>query len=189
MKVYTGTGDRGKTSLFSGERIDKSNLRVEAYGDVDELNALIGAILNVLPEGSTAQAGQLEQVLIDLFHVGACLATTPGGENTAAFSDLPAEKITWMEKAIDRMDADLPRLTRFVLPVGHPAASACHLARCVCRRAERRVVRVCLETEARGEEQPYQGIRGYLNRLSDYLFVMARYCNHITGTGEKTWGG
>lgn len=189
MKVYTGTGDRGKTSLFSGERIDKSNLRVEAYGDVDELNALIGAILNVLPEGSTTQAGQLEQVLIDLFHMGACLATTPGGENTAAFSDLPAEKITWLEKAIDRMDADLPRLTRFVLPVGHPAASACHLARCVCRRAERRVVRVCLETDARSEDQPYHGIRGYLNRLSDYLFVMARYCNHITGTVERTWGG
>jgi cob(I)alamin adenosyltransferase len=189
MKVYTGTGDRGKTSLFSGERIEKSDIRVEAYGDVDELNALIGAILNVLPQGSNTEADQLEQVLIDLFNVGACLATTPGGQNAAAFSDLPAEKITWLEKAIDRVDAALPRLTRFVLPVGHPAASACHLARCVCRRAERQVVRVCLETEVRGEDQPYHGIRGYLNRLSDYLFVMARYCNQITGTAERTWVG
>ena len=189
MKVYTGTGDRGKTSLFSGERIEKSNPRVEAYGDVDELNALIGAILNVLPEGSATEAEQLEQVLIDLFQVGACLATTPGSQNAAAFSDLPAEKITWLEDAIDRMDASLPRLTRFILPVGHPAASACHLARCVCRRAERRVVHVCLETEDQGGESPYQGVRGYLNRLSDYLFVLARYCNHITGTAERTWGG
>ncbi|MBL0713288.1 MAG: cob(I)yrinic acid a,c-diamide adenosyltransferase [Desulfosarcina sp.] len=189
MKIYTGTGDRGKTSLFSGERIEKFDIRVEAYGDVDELNALIGTILSVLPEGCIPEADQLEQILIDLFHVGACLASTPGNRHASAFRDLPPEKITWLEQAIDRMDDALPRLTRFILPVGHPAACACHLARCVCRRAERHAVRFCRETAAQGENQSYSVVLGYLNRLSDYLFVMARYCNHITGTAERTWGG
>ena len=186
MKVYTGTGDRGKTSLFSGERVEKSALRVEAYGDVDELNALIGAIPNLLPTGCGPEKEQLERVMIDLFHAGACLASTGRGDDTA-FRDLPSDRMTWLEQAIDRMDDHLPRLTRFVLPTGHPAACACHLARCVCRRAERHVVRLCRENPAPEEERPYSGLLSYLNRLSDYLFVLSRYCNHISGTIEKTW--
>ncbi len=187
MKVYTGTGDRGKTSLFSGERVEKSDIRVEAYGDVDELNALIGSIPNVLPGDCAPEAVQLEAILIDLFHAGACLASTPGGRDTTAFEDMPVERIAWLEQAIDHMDATLPRLTQFILPVGHPAACACHVARCVCRRAERHVVRLCREGARREETQDYSGLQGYLNRLSDYLFVLARYCNHISGTPEKTW--
>jgi cob(I)alamin adenosyltransferase len=189
MKVYTRTGDRGKTSLFSGERIEKSDKRVEAYGDVDELNALIGSIPNLLPADCTPEQEQLEQILIDLFHAGACLATTPGEPDTAPFRDLPPERTTWLEAAIDRLEAPLPRLTHFILPLGHPAACACHVARCVCRRAERHVVRLCRENAARGVNQDYSGLLGYLNRLSDYFFMLARYCNHISGTAEKTWKG
>ncbi len=189
MKVYTGTGDRGKTSLFSGERVEKSDIRVEAYGDVDELNALIGSIPNDLPEGCAQEADQLEQILIDLFQAGACLASTPGNPEATAFQDLPVEKINWLEKAIDQIDAALPRLAHFILPTGHPAACACHVARCVCRRAERHVVRLCQENAARGEDQNYRGLLGYLNRLSDYLFVLARYCNHVSGRTEKIWKG
>lgn len=188
MKIYTGTGDRGKTSLFSGERVEKSATRVEAYGDVDELNALIGAILNVLPADGISERDQLEQIMSDLFHAGACLAST-SSRNETAFQDLPSEKMTWLEQAIDRIDDRLPRLTHFILPAGHPAACACHLARCVCRRAERRVVRLCREDPTQDGEQPYSGLRGYLNRLSDYLFVLGRYCNHISGTIEKSWKG
>ncbi len=188
MKVYTGTGDRGKTSLFSGERVAKSDLRVEAYGDVDELNALIGAIPNVLP-GDAGSAGQeLEQIMTDLFHAGACLASA-GRPDEAAFQDLPPDKMVWLEQAIDRMDERLPRLTHFILPAGHPAACACHLARCVCRRAERHVVRLLRENAAQEGEQLYSGLLGYLNRLSDYLFVLARCCNHVSGTAEKIWKG
>ncbi len=191
MKVYTGTGDRGKTSLFSGERIDKSDMRVEAYGDVDELNALIGSILNVMPDGCTREVNQLEQILTDLFQIGACLASTPGNSESAAFQDLPVAKTAWLEQSIDQMDEVLPRLTHFILPMGHPAASACHVARCVCRRAERHVVRLCRENavQDQAEGQAYRGLLGYLNRLSDYLFVLARYCNHVTSTTEKIWKG
>jgi cob(I)alamin adenosyltransferase len=185
MKVYTGTGDRGKTSLFSGERVEKSDRRVEAYGDVDELNALIGSIPHLLPGKARNEGAVLEAILADLFHAGACLATTAGGAE--AFEDLPAARVDWLERAIDRMDAVLPRLTHFILPLGHPAACACHVARCVCRRAERHVVRLCRESAASGGKPPYPGLQVYLNRLSDYLFVLARYCNHVSGTAEKTW--
>ncbi|MDJ0808492.1 MAG: cob(I)yrinic acid a,c-diamide adenosyltransferase [Desulfobacterales bacterium] len=189
MKIYTGTGDRGKTSLFSGERIEKSDIRVEAYGDVDELSALIGSIPNALPPDCDPEAAQLEAILTDLFHAGACLASTPGSQGAAAFQDLPAERVAWLEQAIDRLDDELPRLKRFILPVGHPAACACHVARCVCRRAERHIVRLCRENAAQDENQEYSGLQSYLNRLSDYLFVLARYCNHVSGTTEKTWKG
>jgi cob(I)alamin adenosyltransferase len=189
MKVYTGTGDRGQTSLFSGERVAKSDMRVEAYGDVDELNALIGAIPNALPAGCRDADRELEQIIVDLFHAGACLASTPGEQTDDMFGDLPSDKILRLEAAIDRMDDALPRLTQFILPMGHPAACACHLARCVCRRAERRVVRLCREDDARAGDQRYPGLLGYLNRLSDYLFVLARYCNQCAGVTEKTWQG
>ncbi len=187
MKVYTGTGDRGKTSLFSGECVEKSDRRVEAYGDVDELNAVIGSIPTTLPPDCLPEASDLETIMVDLFHAGACLATTDGGPDAAAFEDLPAARVAWLEQAIDRMDAALPRLTHFILPMGHPAACACHVARCVCRRAERHVVRLCRGSDDHMEKQAYPGLQVYLNRLSDYLFVLARYCNHVSGTAEKIW--
>ena len=185
MKLYTGGGDRGKTSLFSGERISKDDVRVEADGDVDELNSLLGAVMAALSGEESQRLGELRQIQSDLFRIGACLATSgedPGFEDTR---DLPRAAARFLEDAIDGMDAALPRLSQFVLPAGHPAACWSHLARCVCRRAERHTVRTVRQQGA--GDDTYAGILIYLNRLSDYLFVLARYCNQATGTPEILW--
>ena len=184
MKVYTGGGDRGKTSLFSGERIAKDDVRVEAYGDVDELNSLLGAILAALPEDfHHDRIRDLRQIQGDLFRVGACLATAGEDPTFEATRDVPMDDARFLEQAIDRMDAELPRLNQFILPGGHPAACWSHVARCVCRRAERHTVRVAHQAD----ENAYRGTLVYLNRLSDYLFMLARYCNHTTGTPDTPW--
>ncbi len=151
MKVYTGGGDRGRTSLFSGERIAKDDVRVEAYGDVDELNSLLGAIITAMPSDCHDRIRELHQIQGDLFRVGACLATSGEDPTFAATRDLPGEKALFLEQAIDRMDEDLPRLSQFILPGGHPAACWSHVARCVCRRAERHTVRTVRQSPpARG---------------------------------------
>ena len=180
MKVYTGAGDRGRTSLFSGERIGKDDARVEAYGDVDELNSVLGMLVAAIPDNAPDRLSELNRIQADLFRVGACLATAGDDPSFATTRDMPEEDALFLEKAIDRMDTDLPHLSQFILPGGHPAACWCHIARCVCRRAERRTVRI-------SEDKPYPGTLIYLNRLSDYLFVLARYCNFITDTPETVW--
>ncbi len=185
MKVYTGGGDRGRTSLFSGERIAKDDVRVEAYGDVDELNSLVGAIIAAMPGDCRDRIRELLQIQGDLFRVGACLATSGEDPTFADTRDLPAEKALFLEKAIDQMDEDLPRLSQFILPGGHPAACWSHVARCVCRRAERHTVRTVRQSSSK--EDMYAGTLTYLNRLSDYLFVLARYCNQVTQTPDTPW--
>ena len=187
MKVYTGGGDRGRTSLFSGERISKDHERVEAYGDVDELNSLLGVVIAALPEGCEARFRELRRVQGDLFRVGACLATSGEDPSFEAARTFSAENARYLEQVIDEMDLQLPRLTRFVLPDGHPAACWSHVARCICRRAERHTVRILQQSPS--ETEAYRGVLTYLNRLSDYLFVLARFCNHATGTPETIWGG
>jgi len=185
MKVYTGGGDRGRTSLFSGERIAKDDVRVEAYGDVDELNSLLGAIIAALPGDCDDSLRELRQIQGDLFRVGACLATAGDDPTFDTTRDLPMDDARFLERAIDRMDAELPRLNQFIFPGGHPAACWSHVARCVCRRAERHTVRVVHQSN--GAEAPYAGALIYLNRLSDYLFMLARYCNYATHTPETPW--
>lgn len=187
MKVYTGGGDRGRTSLFSGERIFKDHERVEAYGDVDELNSLLGVVIAALPEGCGARFAELQRVQSDLFRVGACLATSGEDPTFKAARDFSIDNARYLEQAIDEMDARLPRLNRFVLPDGHPAACWSHVARCICRRTERHTVRILQQSPS--EADAYAGVLTYLNRLSDYLFVLARFCNHATGTPETTWEG
>lgn len=187
MKIYTGTGDRGKTGLFSGERIDKDDLRVEAYGDVDELNSLIGLVLAVLPPGCEPEADDLRQIQGDLFQAGACLASSPAAGANRTFRDMDAARVVFLENAIDRMDAALPRLGQFVLPGGHPAACQSHVARCVCRRAERHAVRLARETAADAQAPEYPNLLQYLNRLSDQLFVLARYINHLSQHPDVLW--
>lgn len=189
MKVYTGTGDGGKTSLFSGERIHKSDARIEAYGDVDELNAVIGSVAASLPAHEDAQAVvlQLSSIQADLFQVGALLATTPESPAAGHLSPVSGRQVQRLEKQIDAMQAALEPLNAFVLPGGHISAAWSHVARTVCRRAERRVVRLAQEenaVEAGGREMLV-----YLNRLSDYLFVLARYCNRMAGVKETLWRG
>lgn len=181
LKIYTKTGDKGDTGLFGGGRVPKDHPRVTAYGEVDELNAVIGMARSV------EMMPRIDEVLApiqrDLFSIGALLAT-PDAEKMheqltkARISDA---RIAQLEQAIDDGEAELEPLTAFILPGGTPKAAALHVARTVCRRAERAVIR--LEREA--EVPPIVFV--YLNRLSDLLFVLARVANRRAGAGEVTW--
>jgi len=187
MKIYTGSGDRGKTSLFSGERVPKDNERIDAYGDLDELNSVIGALIAALPRQTEDLRQELEKFQSDLFHIGAWLATSPGAPAAAALQPLDPDGAAALERFIDRIDATLPPLTGFILPGGHPGASWAHIARTVCRRTERRVVR--LSAGIAHAESAVQLSRAvvYLNRLSDYFFVLARHINRLQGIEDTSW--
>lgn len=180
MKIYTKTGDKGETGLFGGERVRKDHPRIVAYGDVDELNAAIGSArsLNKDPEVDRI----LGRIQNDLFDVGALLAT-PKKENLQgrASSFIGPKDVTVLEEAIDRWDRELPPLRNFILPGGSGLAATLHLARTVCRRAEREVVALA-EKESVEEE-----ILIYMNRLSDFLFVLARWINFKEGVQETPW--
>jgi cob(I)alamin adenosyltransferase len=181
MKIYTGTGDKGETGLFGGGRVSKSHLRVEAYGSVDELNAALGVAGGVVADGEIR--GRVERVQQDLFALGSSLAT-PGAEDGSAKVDIPAlpeERIQEMEGWIDEALEETPPLRTFILPGGSPGASALHLARTVCRRAERGVVRLA---EAEGVDL---AVLQYLNRLSDLLFALARLENHRASIPDVAW--
>jgi cob(I)alamin adenosyltransferase len=187
MKVYTGGGDRGKTSLFSGERVDKHHLRIESSGAVDELNSILGALINALPpQAAVEKQKELQRVQSNLLHLGARLATIPGSPLSSAIQEIRVTDSRFLETAIDSMQSDLPQLREFILPGGHAAAGWAHIARSVCRRAERRVVCLAGEDEKDSLEQ-LKGVIVFLNRLSDYLFVLARYCNAIAGVADVPW--
>ncbi|MFH1981532.1 MAG: cob(I)yrinic acid a,c-diamide adenosyltransferase [Pseudomonadota bacterium] len=185
MKVYTGSGDKGKTSLFSGERITKSDRRIAAYGDVDELNSILGMLTSVMPESLAERRAEVLTAQSDLLHVGAWLATTPGAAAADSLKPFDENHAAALEGAIDAMDAALPPLTQFVLPGGHMTAAWAHVARTVCRRAERHVVAAVADQPA--ADTTAKTILVYLNRLSDYLFVLARFCNHALGVAEARW--
>lgn len=179
MKIYTRTGDAGTTALFGGERVAKSSARVRAYGSVDEANAQLGVARAAL------QDDELDALLRDLqnalFDVGADLATPEGAPARERLVPIDAVDCERLEAWIDRLDAELPPLRRFVLPGGHPAAAALHVARTVARRAEREVVALA-EAET---VNPQVGV--FLNRLSDLLFVAARVVNARAGVAEAPW--
>lgn len=175
MKIYTRTGDEGKTSLIYGRRIDKDSLRVEAYGTVDEANSVIGVALASVPPDFADIRKMVERVQRDLFDVGRDLAT-PLDKQDGFF--VGSSDVELLEKMIDRVDAQNAPLHQFVLPGGHPAAAAFHHARTVVRRAER-----CIVTLAK-QEPVNPTIRNYLNRLSDFMFVLARVLNTRTHHAE-----
>jgi len=179
MKIYTKTGDKGTTSLVYGQRVSKNDLRVEAYGTCDEANSMIGLGLSHLYhtkfEGKEEVEAIFKKVQTTLFHVGAELATPAGKEVKWKVSD---EDISLLETAIDKWDAQIPPLTNFVLPGGSQAGASFHVARTIVRRAERKAVAI--------GEQVNPLVISYLNRLSDFLFVAARYVNHRLGQGEPT---
>ena len=187
MKVYTGTGDKGKTSLFSGERLGKNDIRVESYGVVDELCSFVGAIISILPESEEKEAVSEDLHLIqgDLFIVGALLAVSLESNDLKMLKQLEKERIDWLEKKIDGMEEKLSPLRSFILPGGHPAAAWCHVARSVCRRAERNIVALASQQGCCCEEI----VLGYVNRLSDFFFVLARYLNVLAGYQETAWSG
>jgi cob(I)alamin adenosyltransferase len=174
-KIYTRGGDAGETSLGSGERVAKDDARIEAYGDVDELNALLGVAL-----ARGAAADSLERIQNDLFDVGADLAV-PLSDTKRERLRVTAEQVAWLEQRCDEANADLPMLRSFILPGGTETAALLHLARTVCRRAERRVVTLA------GREEVNPQARAYLNRLSDLLFILARAANAQAGAEEPLW--
>jgi cob(I)alamin adenosyltransferase len=178
MKIYTKTGDRGDTSLFGGQRVPKDALRIEAYGTVDELNSVIGVVLAESPGPEIAAI--LTEVQNQLFDLGADLAT-PRSVVRKNVKRIEPRDSKWLEKQIDRIETRLRPLRSFILPGGSRVAARLHFARTVCRRAERIVVRLS-RNEDIGE-----GITMYLNRLSDFMFVLARYANHESGIAEVKW--
>jgi cob(I)alamin adenosyltransferase len=179
MKIYTKTGDAGETSLFDNSRVSKADPRVDAYGEVDEVNAVLGAALSHGVDDDIAAV--LTTVQKDLFAVGARLADPSSRiAERVTKAAVTTEQIERLETTIDRLETELPPLRRFILPGGSSAGALLHLARTVCRRAERRVV-------ALGTDSVEPGVIIYLNRLSDLLFVMARAVNHRAGVPETEW--
>ena len=180
MKIYTRTGDSGETGLLGAGRVRKNVARVEAYGAVDELNACLGMVCAAVTD--PGHLDLLASIQRDLFGLGAQLADVRkqrGKDSEKA--TLAAERVTDLERWIDRVQEEVPPLTRFILPGGCESGARLHLARTVCRRAERRIVRLAAE-----EEVPAI-ILAYMNRLSDLLFVLARLVNHRAGAAETAW--
>lgn len=197
MKIYTKTGDTGETSLFDNSRVSKADPRVDAYGEVDEVNACVGAAIAALGDGPASafahraladeKAGLhdieavLQTIQKDLFAVGARLADPSSRiADRVTKAAITTEQIELLEATIDRLEEELPPLRRFILPGGSTAGALLHLARTVCRRAERRVIGL-------GPDAVESGVIVYLNRLSDLLFVMARAVNHRAGIPETEW--
>jgi len=178
MKIYTKTGDKGSTSLFGGKRTTKDSLRIEAYGTVDELNSVLGIARALNPQL------ELDEIIAhlqnDLFVLGADLAT-PSGTRSSSVQRIQSDHIADLERTIDRLDARLQPLSTFILPGGSQLASQLHLARTICRRAERFVVKLSRK------EKIGPLCMVYLNRLSDLLFVMARFANYSDGKQETPW--
>lgn len=181
MKIYTRTGDRGDTSLFGAGRVPKDDPRVAAYGDVDELNSVLGVVRAAEPNDFFDSL--LQTIQRDLFSIGGQLAAPDPGAVAKALvkANLSTDRVSEFERVIDESDAELPPLRAFVLPAGGSKAAALHLARTVCRRAERSVVHLARESQI-----PDLFIV-YLNRLSDLLFTLARLANHRAGVSDVTW--
>ena len=178
VKIYTKTGDKGLTSLIGGTRVPKSSLRIECYGTVDELNSYIGLVRD--QPVNEARRTLLKEIQDRLFTVGASLASDPE-KSKMKIPDLHAEDVELLEQEMDRMNETLPELRVFVLPGGHQSVSFAHLARCVCRRAERLVIHL------NEDEFVAELVIMYLNRLSDYLFVLSRQMAHELNAEEVKW--
>jgi cob(I)alamin adenosyltransferase len=178
MKIYTKTGDKGETSLLGGRRVSKNDIRIEAYGTVDELNANLGLIHDY--GISRDQKEKIHTIQNELFDMGAYLACEVDPEKFK-LSLIGEDQILRLEEEIDEMEKDLSPLRNFILPAGHLAVSQCHVARCVCRRAERNIIHLSQQ------EKISDTVISYLNRLSDYLFVLSRKIAHDMGVEEIKW--
>lgn len=180
IKIYTKTGDQGKTVLIGGTKVPKSNIRIESYGTVDELNSYIGLTRDHLSDQHSKDT--LKEIQDRLFTIGSSLACDPDKEPSMKIPDLKEEDVTFLEKEIDRMNEAIPPMRSFILPGGHVAVSTAHITRCVCRRAER----ICVDMQQQKIFVEPTVIK-YLNRLSDYLFVLARYTGHKLNAEEIPW--
>ncbi|MGZ5191048.1 MAG: cob(I)yrinic acid a,c-diamide adenosyltransferase [Flavisolibacter sp.] len=180
FKIYTKTGDKGSTSLIGGTKVPKNDIRIETYGTTDELNSWIGMINDQLNDD--AFKSELKEIQDRLFTIGSSLATDAEKESKMKLPDLHNDDIIFLEKKIDHMTEQLPAMKSFILPGGHVTVSSIHIARCVCRRAERLAVNM-QENELFVDEKVIQ----YLNRLSDYLFTLARFVGQKWGVEEIPW--
>src|SRR3954471_7196541 len=178
FKVYTKTGDKGQTSLIGGTRVPKHHIRIEAYGTVDELNSHVGLIRDQKIDAHAIEL--LIEIQDRLFTIGSSLASDPG-KSKMKIPDLKEEDVTLLEQEMDKMDESLPEMKSFVLPGGHTTVSYCHIARCVCRRAER------LSIHLSENSFVAELVIKYLNRLSDYLFVLSRKLSHDLNAEEIPW--
>lgn len=178
-KIYTRKGDQGNTTLIGGTVVPKNHIRVDAYGTVDELNAFTGLLFEKMTDDSLRHF--LLGVMNQLFLIESHLATDPGAQRKTSFPDVSPNEILGIENEIDRLNNDLPTLTRFILPAGCEVASLAHICRTVCRRAERTILSLN-ETSTVAPE-----ILQYMNRLSDYFFVLARWLSHQCGSGDVQW--
>jgi len=179
IKIYTKTGDDGTTGLVGGTRVKKYDLRLEAYGTVDELNASLGMLRAM--EGDKESADLLLQIQNKLFNIGSRLASDERGDEYTKSLIIQEKDIQILELAIDKMEAELPKLKHFILPGGDQVVAQCHVARTICRRAERRIVEFAEQAEVETE------LIKFINRLSDFLFVMARFTGFRKGVDETRW--
>ena len=185
MKIYTKTGDKGTTGLFGGTRVPKHHLRIESYGTVDELNSYIGLVKDQAIDNDTKTT--LIKIQNDLFTLGSMMATPSeketlkNGEQRLNIPEIDTKSVTYLEKEIDKMNSTLPKMTHFILPGGHTTVSFCHIARCVCRRAER------LSVSLHEQEGVNPITLTYLNRLSDFLFMLARKLSQDLSVQEVKW--
>jgi cob(I)alamin adenosyltransferase len=184
FRIYTKTGDKGKTALIGGTKVPKSHMRIEAYGTVDELNSFIGLLIDQLNliNYFTSETQTLRAIQDRLFTVGSTLACDPDKEPSMKLPDLKEEDVHQLEELMDKMDEELPEMRNFILPGGHVAVSTAHIVRCVCRRAERHCV-LLMEND----EFVSDLVIKYLNRLSDYFFVLSRYIGMKMEVAEIPW--
>lgn len=180
FKIYTKTGDKGTTSLIGGVRVPKNHIRIESYGTVDELNSYLGMVSD--SANDVLINDWIREIQDRLFTIGSVLATNPDKEVKMKLPDVHDSDVIWLEQKIDEMNEQLPEMRSFILPGGHIASSTCHVARCVCRRAER----ICVGMQEQNEVVPELIVR-YLNRLSDFLFVLARYIAHKNNIDDIPW--
>ena len=180
IKIYTKTGDFGKTSLIGGTKVPKSDIRIDAYGTIDELNSFIGLLADHFQHQHSRTA--LKEIQDRLFTIGSSLACDPEKEPLLKIPDLKERDVEWLEAEIDTMNNVLPSMKSFILPGGHISISTAHVVRCVCRRAERNCVRM-VESELFVDPLVIK----YLNRLSDYLFILARFIAHELKVDEIPW--
>ncbi len=184
MKIYTKAGDAGTTGLRGGHRVSKADVRPEAYGTIDELNVELGALVALLPPQDVL-VSEMRSAQKMLFLIGGRLASLPGSPELAKLEELGPAACGALEGAVDRILAELPPMKVFSLPGGHPAAIQAHRARTICRRAERRLVAVAAQDAEENGSHALEREMAYLNRLSDFLYAVARYSNHVNGVDEE----
>lgn len=184
MKIYTKTGDTGETALIGGQRTSKADMRIQAIGAIDELNASLGYLHSMLPISFDDVAADILHIQHRLFDIGAILANISEKKGrSVAVPELSAQQVAWLEKRIDHYDKDLTQLTAFILPGGTTGAAQAHIARAICRRAERQLV----EVQQQYKDSLPATVLKYINRLSDYLFTIARIANRRNQTADIVW--